>query len=60
MKEYLVLFDKSVRELAAQGLSAEAINAELLKRLPKRSLAEWMVGFNVRSRYQKNQCVDCQ
>ncbi len=51
MKEYLALFDRSARELAGQGLNAEAVSAELLKRLPKRSLAEWMVGFNVQSRY---------
>jgi glyoxylase-like metal-dependent hydrolase (beta-lactamase superfamily II) len=60
MLDYLTLFDQSARDLAALGMKGEAITAELLRRLPKRSLAEWMVGYNVKSRYQKNQCVDCQ
>jgi glyoxylase-like metal-dependent hydrolase (beta-lactamase superfamily II) len=51
MKDYLTLFDRSAQELSALGLNAEAVTAELLKRLPQRSLAEWMVGFNVQSRY---------
>lgn len=51
MKEYLALFDKTARELSANGMEADAIAAELIKRLPKRALAEWMVGYNVKSRY---------
>lgn len=51
MKEYLALFDSSAREMAAKGKDADAIAAELLRILPKRSLAQWMVGFNVKARY---------
>lgn len=51
MKAYLQLFDSKARELAAAGKDVDAITAELLKVLPKRSMAEWMIGFNVKSRY---------
>ena len=51
MKEYLVLFDAKARELASTSQDAEAIAAELKKVLPKRSMADWMIGFNVKSRY---------
>lgn len=55
MKEYLLLFDAKARELAAGSQDADAISAELKKALPKRSLAEWMIGFNVKSRYLQKQ-----
>lgn len=51
MKAYLLLFDSKARELAATSQDADAIAAELKKVLPKRSLAEWMIAFNVKSRY---------
>ena len=51
MKEYIQLFDRKATELAAKSSDADAISAELLKTLPKRSLAEWMVSYNVKSRY---------
>ena len=51
MKEYLLLFDSKARELATGSQDADAIAAELLKILPKRAMAEWMVGYNVKSRY---------
>ncbi|GFO64598.1 MBL fold metallo-hydrolase [Geomonas paludis] len=51
MKEYIQLFDKKATELAAQTSDADAISAELLKTLPKRTMAEWMVSYNVKSRY---------
>ncbi|MBF0145616.1 MAG: MBL fold metallo-hydrolase [Magnetococcales bacterium] len=51
MKEYLVLFDTKAKALAAISQDAEAIAAELLKVLPKRSLAEWMIAANVKGRY---------
>ena len=51
MKEYLLLFDKTAKVLAATSQDADAITAQLLKIMPKRSLAEWMVGYNVKSRY---------
>jgi cyclase len=51
MKEYLLLFDARARELASTSQDAEAIAAEMKKVLPKRSLADWMIGYNVKSRY---------
>lgn len=51
MKEYLLLFDAKARELAAGSKDVDAMAAELKKVLPKRSLAEWMIAFNVKSRY---------
>lgn len=51
MKEYLVLFDGKARELAAKSQDAEVIAAELKKALPKRSMADWMIVYNVKSRY---------
>jgi len=51
MKEYLLLFDVKARELAATSQDAEAIAADLLKILPKRSMAEWMVAYNLKARY---------
>ena len=51
MKEYLLLFDSKARELAAKSQDADAIAAELKTILPKRSLAEWMIPFNLKSRY---------
>jgi len=51
MKEYLQLFDSKARELAATSQNADVISAQMLKILPKRSLAEWMVGYNLKIRY---------
>ncbi|GAM10911.1 beta-lactamase [Geobacter sp. OR-1] len=51
MKEYLELFDTKARELAAKEMDADAIAAELKQILPKRSMADWMIGYNVKSRY---------
>ncbi|QXE92962.1 MBL fold metallo-hydrolase [Geomonas subterranea] len=51
MKEYIQLFDKKATELAAKSNDADAISTELLKTLPKRNMAEWMVTYNVKSRY---------
>lgn len=51
MKEYLMLFDAKARELAAGSQDADAIAAEMKKVLPKRSMAEWMIAFNLKSRY---------
>jgi glyoxylase-like metal-dependent hydrolase (beta-lactamase superfamily II) len=51
MKEYLLQFDKKARELAATSKDADFITAELKKSLPQRSMADWMIGFNVKSRY---------
>lgn len=54
MKEYLLQFDNTARALAAESQDADAIVAELKKRLPKRSLAEWMIAYNVKARYLKS------
>jgi glyoxylase-like metal-dependent hydrolase (beta-lactamase superfamily II) len=51
MKEYLLLFDKKARELAAEGKDVDTIAAELKKVLPQRSMADWMIGYNVKARY---------
>jgi glyoxylase-like metal-dependent hydrolase (beta-lactamase superfamily II) len=51
MKEYLLMFDKEARELAASGKDADAVAAELKELLPKRSMADWMIGYNVKSKY---------
>ncbi|MBF0137359.1 MAG: MBL fold metallo-hydrolase [Magnetococcus sp. DMHC-1] len=51
MQEYLSLFDKKARELAGTMQDANAIAARLLEILPKRSMADWMVAYNVKSRY---------
>ncbi|NTV13721.1 MAG: MBL fold metallo-hydrolase [Desulfobulbaceae bacterium] len=51
MKEYLLGFDHTARELAGKGQNAEAIAAELQKVLPPRAMGEWMIAFNVKSRY---------
>jgi hypothetical protein len=51
MKEYLTLFDQKAREFAATSQDVDVIAAQLLKTLPKRGMAEWMVGYNVKSRY---------
>lgn len=55
MKAYLLLFDAKAQELAAKSQDADAIAAELKKVLPKRSLAEWMIAYNVKSRYLRKQ-----
>lgn len=51
MKEYLLLFDGTAQKLAATSQDTDAITAQLLKILPKRSMAEWMVGYNLKARY---------
>lgn len=53
MKVYLEQFDQIASELLARGMGSDAVAAELLKRLPKRSLAEWMIGYNLKTRYLK-------
>ncbi len=58
MKEYLLLFDAKARELAATTRDADAVAAELKQVLPKRSMADWMIGFNVKSRYLQKSKAD--
>ena len=51
MRAYIVLFDSKARELATTTQDPAIIATELLKILPKRTLAEWMVAHNVAGRY---------
>ena len=51
MKAYLQLFDRKARELAANSRDVEAIAAQLQQLLPQRSMAAWMIAFNVKSKY---------
>jgi glyoxylase-like metal-dependent hydrolase (beta-lactamase superfamily II) len=51
MREYLLLFDATATRLAATPLSRNAMAVELLKVLPRRSMAAWMVGYNLKMRY---------
>jgi glyoxylase-like metal-dependent hydrolase (beta-lactamase superfamily II) len=51
MKAYLLLFDSKAKELAAGSGDVDAVAAEMKKILPKRSQAEWMIAFNLKSRY---------
>lgn len=53
MKEYLTLFDRTARELAATTQDVDALSGQMLKVLPRRSMAEWMVGYNLKMRYLK-------
>ncbi|MCL7489316.1 MAG: MBL fold metallo-hydrolase [Desulfobulbaceae bacterium] len=51
MKEYLAAFDQLAGKLSATSQDADAIAAEIIKTLPKRSQGEWMVSYNIKSRY---------
>lgn len=51
MKGYLVAFDTKARELAAESGDAASITAELKKSLPARSQGEWMIPFNLKTKY---------
>jgi cyclase len=55
MKEYLLLFDAKASELSKNSKDVDAMAAELKKVLPKRSLADWMIAFNLKSRYLQKQ-----
>lgn len=52
MKAYLALFDAKARDLAAGGSDdVEALAARMKNILPKRAQAEWMIPYNLKSRY---------
>ena len=55
MKEYLLLFDAKARELAADSQDADLVTAEMKKALPKRTMADWMIGYNLKSRYLRKE-----
>jgi len=44
-------FDSKAKDLAKKSQDADAIAEQLLKVLPRRSMADWMVGYNVKCRY---------
>ncbi|MBF0183324.1 MAG: MBL fold metallo-hydrolase [Magnetococcales bacterium] len=54
MQQYLSLFDSQAKAILAQHADTAAASASLLQQLPKRSMAEWMVEFNLKSRYLAN------
>lgn len=53
MKSYLVAFDTKARELAAKSSDAASIAAELKKSLPARAQGEWMIPYNLKTKYLK-------
>lgn len=53
MKEYLLLFDKKAKELAAQSKDAEKIAAALQDVLPRRAEGAFLIVPNVQMKYLK-------
>jgi glyoxylase-like metal-dependent hydrolase (beta-lactamase superfamily II) len=53
MKLYLQQFDQQAKELAAQGSDAQAMTAEMVKILPKRSEGTWLITANLQRKYLK-------
>lgn len=51
MRDYLVVFDATAKVLVAKTQDGAAIAAELKKVLPPRAMGDWMIAFNVESRY---------
>lgn len=52
MREYLLAFDAKAREMTATGAgNVEELAVALKQALPKRSLADWMIPINLKSRY---------
>ncbi len=51
MKAYIQLFDKKARELAAKSKDADYIAAELKKILPAKSQGDWLIAYNVKTKY---------
>lgn len=52
MKEYIAIFDRGARELAAGGANdPEASAAEMKKILPPRTRGEWLIGANLKFKY---------
>ena len=51
MKNYLLTFDKKARELAAKTKDVDYIAAELKKVLPVKSQGEWLIAYNIRTKY---------
>lgn len=47
-----------MKSLKAGSQDVDAVAAELKKILPKRSLAEWMIPFNLKSRYLQKSKAD--
>lgn len=51
MKDYLQEFDRLAKKLSADSQDPEVIAAEIIKKLPPRSMGLWMVAYNVKSKY---------
>ncbi len=52
MKEYIAIFDRKAKELAAKGADdPEAAVAEMKKNLPERTRGEWLIGANLKIKY---------
>jgi cyclase len=51
MKAYIQLFDKKARELAAQTQDVDKIAAEMKKVLPAKSQGEWLIPYNIKTKY---------
>jgi glyoxylase-like metal-dependent hydrolase (beta-lactamase superfamily II) len=51
LRDYLLAFDTKAREQVAKTKDVEIIAAELKKVLPARSQGEWLIPYNVRTKY---------
>ncbi|MDA8078089.1 MAG: MBL fold metallo-hydrolase [Nitrospiraceae bacterium] len=53
MKNYIIVFDRKARELAASSDDVQHITAEVKKALPAREELEFLVPMNIQKRYLK-------
>jgi glyoxylase-like metal-dependent hydrolase (beta-lactamase superfamily II) len=51
MKSYLLTFDRKARELVAKSKDVDYIATELKKVLPVKSQGEWLIAYNIRTKY---------
>ncbi len=51
MKQYLLQFDQQAKAIAAQGGDPQALTAEILKTLPQRAEAAWLITANLKMKY---------
>lgn len=51
MKSYLMTFDKKARELVSKTKDVDYITSELKKVLPVKSQGEWLIPYNIRTKY---------
>jgi cyclase len=55
MKSYLLTFDRTARELVAKTKDVDYIATELKKVLPVKSQGEWLIPYNIRTKYLQTQ-----